>query len=306
MNYVLFKNGKIKRLKKCKKYKKSKVNMILFEVKSNLFGTAYEAISPTTYKRMKSIDKISLSYKFLDGYLYDIDDEDKDELLVKNKYTYNNAIDLLKKFDEIYMTENILNDLFWVYDSFLGYAFTDFKIKIFDKKGKHKFHYDAGVCDYLKINNDMKEPINNSIIEFNKNSYKLYDKPNKYFKKNINMKSKYLISLYNGLFIQINPKFFKDVKSLHILSKLYDVSYESKELYNEYDVVYNKKRNRISWLVENYFSNKVVKKLEEDNEIVSYSFKSKIIELNGKKEKTSYKKFFNKYFKLHGGIENED
>ena len=291
--YVLFKNGKVKKLSKNKKYKKSKVYSYLIEYKSKFFGTIYKSISPTAYRKIKNIGKCSIQYFFIDGYLYD--DDAYDVLEVKNKYKYDNGFDILKKLDEIAVTECVLNDLFWVHNSYYAYLFTDFKIKVRSKNGNKIELSPSRFYNKIKMNFAL-----DNVIQISENRYELINKN----KIRANKDSEYFTYLNSGLYIKTSHKFINNIKNIDMNIKLFeDLEYEeSKYLCEKFSVHYKNITDTFK-LFKSYLSNKVVKKLEEHDSSVNYKTKCSIYKINCDKNKISIKKFFKKYFYISGGNE---
>ena len=297
---VLFKNNKVKPLKKNKKYKESKVDSIFIKVHSELFGTAYKRISLKTYKYMKKISECKLKFSFLNGALTDDTEDELKYLSDTFKYTYVTPIDVLVKLDEIYMTENILNDAFWVFDSFYQYIFYDFKSKVYTIKDK-KFKYNS-ISDlyrrfkYKKEPIYFREPVKNKALCIFDSSYAEFDINKKSLLKNINSygsKLKYFANIYQDLYVNINPKFFTKVKKFDIETKILITDYNGeKDDYNSYDLIYtNKDKLKMSTIFERLMWKDVIERLEEGE---VYTCKSKV-RVNGK-DKIPLKDFYKKYF----------
>ena len=301
IGYALTEKGKVKMYKK-RKYKKSRTYGFLMEQKSSLMGRYYKFISPTTLNKINKINSCSLSYSFLDGSAVD-EDEFKSNS-VKHKYKYDDIFDLLKKLDEMYISENILNDTFWIFDTYWLYMFHDIKMKIFTNKYMYKFKKSSELYKFLKCysHDRMIDTMSENILEITKNNkWILYDNI-KSARKRISKSSRFFINIYSDIYIEVTYEFISKINSIYVISNLY-LSYDydstglTKEKENSYDLEYNPKYHNFSKLLETMLTPKVVSKLESNNGVFSYTIKPVVKYINDKKNKITLKKFFKRFIK---------
>lgn len=296
IDYVLYKNGKIKPLKN-KKIKRSKVKYIFMEIQSNLYGSLYKLINYDVYKKLRSITKVKLSYNFIDGEI--LDDPEYDEYsIVKNKYTFDNGREYLSKIMEIIISENILNNIFWVHECFCVYCYSNLNSKLWAKNIKKPISGFGKIAKYINEYKGSKEY--KDILEISGNKFS-FNKLNKKFIKNIKKScdaDKYFIKIYDNTYIGAEKKFLTDINSIDILSKNYILEFEKNDtvddsIYNEYVTQYEKYIDQsLRDLMEMYWSQSVVSKLESNRDEYEYEIRSKITHINGKKiKKGKYKRY---------------
>ena len=286
MNYI-FNDGEIKKSKRIKKRKK-KFDNVLICSNSFMFGKLYYNLNNSGYNKLCSTNKAILEYKFLDGSATD-DDEIKD-LSIKYRYTYLNILSFLSKILEIYISENIFNDSFWVYDSFYCYMYHGFKIKLFKNDEYKKYNNINLVIDYFNL---FKE-INTAGYAIYKNKYYELDKMSDFYKayKKFRYKGKFFIQLYPGIYVRINPTYFKDIKNIKTSQKIsyYDAYTEDYDVFTARKEIFDKKQ--ISEILELYYSKSIFKDILPDD----FKIKSKLLKINNEKSDMSLKEFINKYF----------
>lgn len=304
-NIVLFNNGKVKKLKN-KKYKKSKVDGIIISCNSDLFGRLYRFLPVHTYKKIHKCKSCSFRYDFIDGSV--IDDDDVDEYIVRNKCYFDNGEGLVTKLDEIYITENILNDMFWVHDAYYSYLFLNYKFKFTLGNYVYKLKSVSDVYKILGFDRryvKFRECFLNKVICIDDDKFKTYKNINsKKLKNNLSKSAVYLVQLYADLYIEVDYKFIRDIKQLYLTTDAYELDetgnymYEDKEesKFNSYDLEYvRNKDTRLSTLFEHTLWKSVVESL--GSRYYGYKIKTKLKEINHKRSKISLKKFLDKYFK---------
>lgn len=301
-SYVLTQKGKVK-LYKRRKYKKSRTYGFLIEQKSNLIGRYYKFIFPASMNKINKINSCALSYSFLDGSAVDEDEFNSNS--VKHKYKYDNVYDLIRKLDEMYITENVLNDTFWVFDTYWIYMFHNIKMKIFTNKYMYKFKKSSELFKFLKIDTSKKivdNPIE-SVLEITKNNKWILHYDIKSARKKISKSSRFFINIYSDIYIEVDYEFISKINSVYIKSNLYmcydyDSTGLKKEKENSYDLEYKPKYYNFSKLFEAMLTPKVVSKLESNNGLFSYDIKPIVKYINNKKNKITLKKFFKRFIKI--------
>lgn len=288
--YILYKNGNYEytEYKKKLKLKPGKINSIMIECWHPVFGIFYVAQDVKTFKNtIKYASKSTISYNFLDGMYVDENDED---LFVKNKYWYNKPEELFSKIMEIIISENILNDIFWITSSFFQYVYDNVKIKLKGGKKKKTLSGPKFIAEYIDKPNIFRDKI-----------IKL--KNGKWENKNIKKSSgKCFVELYKNIFFRVDLDIFK-LGKYALKQDIYYVYLEeeitSDMLICDRAISPDKKLHRLYYTLEVYISRYIVEQLErwDDEEIYqvinTVDFKNKKLK---KKKKYKFEKFVRKYF----------
>jgi len=309
---ILFNNKKYKNIstKSHKRIHSSKIKSILYCLHSDLYGYSYITLTPKIYNKLRKIKDIKFSYRFLDGELVDNDEFYESDIWVKNIYYYDSLRDLFSKIYEIFISEYCLNDFFWVFDSYYLFMFSDYRVSFTYNKKRYKFNNLNKFYKFIfgeKYLFDNKSKYNDGLLSFSNKKYKYLsrtsvidkDKYNKFYKSNKD--SIMMYSLQSSQFVYIDPRFFKDIKSLEIESSLYITELDGTDALNVLD---SYKQNCITYTYDNYdicvlymiaCAPYIVNNLESSNcNIIKYHTKNEMLSINGKKRK---KRKFNRLFK---------
>ena len=184
---------------------------------------------------------------------------------------------------------------------------------------KRKFIHPIDFLKYTKTDRNILKYRYSSgaILELSDKKYKEYSRNNKKFRSTISDGSSYFTQVYSDIYIKTNPKFYTKIKSLFIKTKItLEDEYSDIHFKNSYELEYHRSRknklynnssklnvfndSRSSILYERYLFPSVIESLERYN-YIRYKVKTNIKNINGKDTKISFKKFFNKYFKVNGG-----
>lgn len=311
----LYKNKKYKAIpiNSNKKVKQSRIKNILYCINSDLYGYSYITLTPKIYKKLQAMKDIKFSYKFLDGEMVDNDEFSESDIWVKNVYYYDSTRDLFSKLYEIVVEEYCLNEQFWVFDSFYSYMFSDYKVS-FKYKGKYfKFNdlkkfYNFIFGSYSLFNN--KTQYNDGLLSFSEKRFKYLprtdlikkSKYRKFYKENKD--STMMYTMHSSQFVYINPKFFRNIKSVEVESDLWITELNGVDALEVLDSYI---QNNITYTYDNYdicilymiaCSPLIINNLGSSNcEMIKYCTKNKTLSINGKKIKKKKDRKFNRLFK---------
>ena len=301
---VCYRSGKYHPLEDGRSVKENKVSFILLEVHSCLYGTAYVKMNPKTYNKIKDMQNIKFRYSFLDGPLMDGDLNP----WIHHTYSYDTADKLFAKMLEILISENVLNDSFWVHECNYLYVFENLRIR-YDKEnirykynGVTKFYKDI---DYMVQEGETFPPL----ITFNKKKYKM--------RKEQEPGTKFSLMRYTeNIYFKVRKKFINKIDKVDIRCdmRVYETSAPEnpdapfEEIWEEehrYEYKWNfKKDQTLSNLIIPRFFPDVIEKLESSNETFYYKIINKITKLNGTKtKKKDLIEFIHKYIPAIPGLE---
>ena len=308
---ILLKNKKV--MYNLKKVKPSKVNFSYMNLKSNLYGDTYLLLHPKDYNKILKIKNVKFSYKFLDGQLVDNDEFYESDVWVKNIYYYDTGRQLLEKLDEIKMIEFVLNDTFWLFDSYYSFIFNEFKIKFEYNNKIYKFNNIINFYKFIFKYTNKKNFKQSFGFISNEKRYKLLSQ------KDIEDKSKYKKAInkfnnYNDLFIKlseytyvkVNKKFFKEIDNLEGESLLYITEIDGEDAlkvidtYVQNNIDYKYEKPNICELYVQAISPIVIDSLESSNtDYIQYHIENRLCKINGKSIKKKSKNYFNKIIKKY-------
>ena len=155
-----------------------------------------------------------------------------------------------------------------------------FKIKLFKNDDCKKYNNINSVIDYFNL---FKE-INTAGYAIYKNKYYELDKMSDFYKayKKFRYKGKFFIQLYPGIYVRINPTYFKDIKNIKTSQKIsyYDAYIEDYDVFTARKEIFDKKQ--ISEILELYYSKSIFNKYINNRNSLIVSIKTLITYFHNK------------------------
>lgn len=298
MDNVILRNAFTEGEGKYEKFKNKKYinfdDAVLLKTTNSIFGPIYFLTDKNSYKKIKDIDNIKLSYYFVDANMFDSDDP----LQAKYKLSTNNAVDIFNELLTIATREYLLNDVFWIYDSAQSYYFTDININAkFKGKNKQRFNFnkDGSTKFFSKL---YSQTALDKIIIFKSNdNYKITD-INNISNYKIDKYDKTFIRIYRDWYIRCDYKMLKKLKSLII--KLFVKELEYGDIFNSTTrVIDNSKEYFYEEILEASLYKTFIGKIVSDCSVVPIKVTTKLKQINNKDAKISFKKLIKKTFKSY-------
>ena len=151
---ICYSDGKFGPLKNKKIKNGDEIKFIFLELHSTLYGTAYMKISKEMFMKIRGIRDIKLRYRFMDGSMLDFDDGTDGEAScwTSHCYYYKDIGELFSKIQEIIISEDVLNDSFWIHDCYYCYCFDDFRIRYRKNNEQYKYSSIDSFYKHIKYN----------------------------------------------------------------------------------------------------------------------------------------------------------